>query len=98
MTEEQLLSRKTSTIIQKAKTELLHGLTVPFFGGLKVLGWPKSLFGFFCTTLREIPNELFGQSNKNLKRHLYIDVHCSLIQDSQKVGPTQVSTDGRLDK
>lgn len=35
MTEKQLLSRKTSTVPQKANTESLHGLTVPFFGGLK---------------------------------------------------------------
>lgn len=35
MTEKQLLSRKTSTTLQRVNTESLHGLTVPFFGGLK---------------------------------------------------------------
>ena len=31
--------------------------------GYKVLGWPKSLFGFFCKIWKK-PNELFGQPNK----------------------------------
>ena len=29
----------------------------------KILGWPKSLFGFFCSILWENLNELFGQHN-----------------------------------
>ena len=28
-----------------------------------ILGWPESLFGFFCKLLGENPNELSGQPN-----------------------------------
>ena len=39
-------------------------VSVCFSGGPKVLGWPKSSFGFFCYILQKTPNEFFGQPNK----------------------------------
>ena len=32
----------------------------------KILSWPKSLFGIFCTILWKNPNEIFGQPNSKL--------------------------------
>ena len=33
----------------------------------ETLGWPKSLFGFFCTILQKNPNDFFGQPNRFLR-------------------------------
>ena len=36
----------------------------------KVLGWPKSLFGFFSNILWKNTNELFGQPNRIEEKNL----------------------------
>ena len=36
----------------------------------KVLGWPKSSFGFFCNILWKNTNELFGQPNRIEEKNL----------------------------
>lgn len=36
---------------------------------LKVLGWPKTSFGFFCKMFWNNPNELLDQSNKRVLLH-----------------------------
>ena len=47
----------TSLYLQLGRLRQLDGVQTSG----KVLNWPKSLFGFLCTTLPKNPNELLGQ-------------------------------------
>ena len=45
------------------------------------MGWPKTLFGCFCTILWKNPNELFGQPNIKQVYSLEDDLMALLVMD-----------------